>query len=90
MPGVRSKDAAAYKEGHIKGAYHMNTDDIESEEYWNIRTPEEIKDLMAEYGSQKIQRLSAIVIRHEFSGRPCGIYPFMGRGGECKMPGRRL
>ena len=37
------QDAAAYREGHIKGAYHMNTDDIESEEYWNIRTPEEIK-----------------------------------------------
>ena len=47
------QDAAAYKEGHIKGAYHMNTDDIESEEYWNIRTPEEIKDLMAEYGITK-------------------------------------
>ena len=47
------QDAAAYKEGHIKGAYHMNTDDIESEEYWNIRTPEEIKALMAEYGITK-------------------------------------
>lgn len=47
------QDAGAYKEGHIKGAYHMNTDDIESDEYWNIRTPEEIKDLMAEYGITK-------------------------------------
>lgn len=47
------EDAAAYKEGHIKGAYHMNTDDIESEEYWNIRTPEEIKALMASYGITK-------------------------------------
>lgn len=47
------QDAGAYKEGHIKGTYHMNTDDIESDEYWNIRTPEEIKDLMAEYGITK-------------------------------------
>lgn len=47
------QDAASYKDGHIVGAYHMNTDDIESEEYWNIRTPEEIKALMAEYGITK-------------------------------------
>ena len=46
-------DNPAYTEGHIKGAYHMNTDDIESEEYWNIRTPEEIKKLMADYGITK-------------------------------------
>lgn len=48
-----SEDAGVYKEGHIKGAYHMNTDDIESEEYWNIRTPEEIEALMAAYGITK-------------------------------------
>lgn len=47
------QDAASYKDGHIIGAYHMNTDDIESEEYWNIRTPQEIKALMAEYGITK-------------------------------------
>lgn len=47
------QDAASYKDGHIIGAYHMNTDDIESEEYWNIRTPKEIKELMAEYGITK-------------------------------------
>jgi thiosulfate/3-mercaptopyruvate sulfurtransferase len=43
----------AYTEGHIRGAYHMNTDYIESEEYWNIRTPEEIEKLMADYGITK-------------------------------------
>lgn len=46
-------DAMAYKEGHIKGAFHMNTDDIESDEYWNIRTPEEIKELLSAYGITK-------------------------------------
>ena len=46
-------DNPAYTEGHIKGAYHMNTDYIESEEYWNIRTPEEIEKLMADYGITK-------------------------------------
>ena len=47
------EDDAAYGEGHIKGAYHMNTDSVESEEYWNIRTPEEIEALAAEYGITK-------------------------------------
>ena len=47
------EDAGDYKEGHIKGAYHMNTDDIESEEYWNLRTPEEIKALLSAYGITK-------------------------------------
>lgn len=46
-------DDPAYGEGHIKGAYHMNTDYVESEEMWNIRTPEEIEDLMLEYGITK-------------------------------------
>ena len=74
------QDAAAYKEGHIKGAYHMNTDDIESEEYWNIRTPEEIKDLMAEYGITKIQRLSAIVMRARIQRTTVWHLPFYGQG----------
>lgn len=46
-------DSAAYTDGHIQGAYHMNTDYIESEEYWNIRTPQEIEKLMADYGITK-------------------------------------
>lgn len=46
-------DDPAYGEGHIKGAYHMNTDSVESEEYWNVRTPKEIGELMAEYGITK-------------------------------------
>lgn len=46
-------DDPAYEEGHIKGAFHMNTDSVESEEFWNIRTPEEIEKLMADYGITK-------------------------------------
>lgn len=42
-----------YKSGHIKGAYHMNTDYIESEELWNLRTPEEIEKVLKDYGITK-------------------------------------
>ncbi len=46
-------DDTAYGEGHIQGAFHMNTDSIEEEEFWNIRTPEEIGTLLADYGITK-------------------------------------
>ena len=46
-------DDKAYTEGHIPGAFHMNTDSIESEEFWNIRKPEEITELMKKYGITK-------------------------------------
>lgn len=46
-------DAAAYLEGHIKGAVHMNTDYVEEEVDWNIRKPEEIGELLKKYGITK-------------------------------------
>ena len=46
-------DDKAYTDGHIPGALHMNTDYVESEEMWNIRTPEEITELMKKYGITK-------------------------------------
>lgn len=46
-------DDKAYTEGHIPGAFHMNTDSIESEEFWNIRKSEEITELMKKYGITK-------------------------------------
>ena len=46
-------DDKAYTDGHIPGALHMNTDYIESEEFWNIRKPEEITELMKKYGITK-------------------------------------
>lgn len=46
-------DDKSYNEGHIPGAVHMNTDDIEEPTYWNIRTGDEIKKVMANYGITK-------------------------------------
>ncbi len=42
-----------YLASHIPGAVHMNTDTIEEEEYWNIRSAEEIKQVMKDYGITK-------------------------------------
>lgn len=46
-------DDKAYTAGHVPGAVHMNTDDIEESTYWNIKTGEEIKQVMANYGITK-------------------------------------
>ena len=43
----------AYSKAHIPGAFHVNTDDIEEEETWNFRTPEEIGKLLKSYGITK-------------------------------------
>lgn len=43
----------AYKKAHIPGAFHVNTDDIEEDETWNFRTPEEIGKLLKSYGITK-------------------------------------
>ena len=42
-----------YLAAHIPGAVHMNTDTIEEEVFWNIRTPEEIAQVMKDYGITK-------------------------------------
>jgi len=53
------EDAAeAYAEAHIPGAIHMNTDNIEEEEYWNVRSAEEIGQLMRDFG---ITRDTAVI-----------------------------
>lgn len=46
-------DSKDYTEGHIKGAVHMNTDNVESDEFWNFRTPEEFKELFTKFGITK-------------------------------------
>ena len=46
-------ESKAYQEAHIPGAVHMNTDEIEESTYWNIRTGDEIKKVMADYGITK-------------------------------------
>ena len=42
-----------YIAAHIPGAVHLNTDDIEESTYWNIKTGDEIKKVMAAYGITK-------------------------------------
>ncbi|PCG20115.1 sulfurtransferase [Brachyspira sp. G79] len=47
-------DASAdYKKAHIPGALHINTDLIEEPEYWNVRTPKEIEQVMKDFGISK-------------------------------------
>lgn len=43
----------AYKKAHIPGALHLNTDLIEEEKLWNIRTPEEIAKTASDFGITK-------------------------------------
>lgn len=42
-----------YKNKHIPGAVHLNTDLIEESTYWNIRTPEEIEQVFKDFGITK-------------------------------------
>lgn len=47
-------DASAdYKKAHIPGALHINTDLIEEPEYWNVRTPKEIEQVIKDFGISK-------------------------------------
>lgn len=47
------ESAAEYNENHIPGAFHINTDEVESEEYWNFRPAEEVRDALLKYGVTK-------------------------------------
>ena len=47
------EDDKAYTKGHIPGAVHINTDDVESDEFWNIRSADEIAKLLKSYGITK-------------------------------------
>lgn len=44
------KDSPGYGVGHIKGAVHMNTDNLEEPENWNIRKADEIEALLKQFG----------------------------------------
>ncbi len=46
-------DDPNYGAGHIPGAVHMNTDLVEEDQYWNIRSAEEIEALCGAYGITK-------------------------------------
>jgi len=45
--------AEDYKNGHVPGAMHMNTDNIESPEKWDLRSGEEMEKLMLDFGITK-------------------------------------
>jgi len=62
--GPVSEDKA-YLEAHIPGAVHMNTDDIEESTYWNIKTGDEIKKVMSDYG---ITKDTAVIVYGDDSG----------------------
>ena len=47
------EESVNYKTGHIKGAYHFNTDMIEDELTWNLRTAKEIEAVFKKYGITK-------------------------------------
>lgn len=42
-----------YKNAHIPGAIHMNTDLVEEDKYWNIRSPLKIEKTMKDFGITK-------------------------------------
>lgn len=43
----------AYQTAHITGALHMNTDNIESPEKWDVRPADEINQVMLDFGITK-------------------------------------
>ena len=47
------EDSPTYEKGHIPGAIHVNTDDIESPEKWDFRSAKEIKNLVLKDGITK-------------------------------------
>lgn len=47
------KPGNEYKTSHIPGAVHINTDLIEEDKYWNIRAPQEIEQVMKDFGITK-------------------------------------
>lgn len=58
-------EESAYVKGHIKGAYHMNTDYIEGEETnWNIVSPKKMGEVLKKYGITK----DTIIICYGSSG----------------------
>lgn len=45
-----AKDSPDYTKGHIPGAIHVNTDDVESDEMWNLREPADMEKHLLEDG----------------------------------------
>lgn len=68
-----------YLESHIPGAVHLNTDAIEEPTYWNIRTSEEIKKVLADYG---ITKDTTVIVYGADSGATRVAFVFLWAGVE--------
>jgi len=53
-----------YRKGHIPGAIPLNTNDLESEDTWNRRSPEELKKTLLNHG---IDKDTTVVVYGRFS-----------------------
>lgn len=73
------KDNKDYLAAHIPGAVHLNTDDIEEPTYWNIRTGEEIKKVMADYG---VTKDTTVIVYGPDSGAARAAFVFLWAGVE--------
>lgn len=71
--------SADYKKAHIPGALHINTDLIEEPNYWNVRTPEEIEQVMKDFG---ISKDTAVIIYREPSPAARVALTFLWAGVE--------
>ncbi|WP_157151553.1 sulfurtransferase [Brachyspira sp. SAP_772] len=71
--------SADYKNAHIPGALHINTDLIEEPNYWNVRTPEEIEQVMKDFG---ISKDTAVIIYGEPSPAARVALTFLWAGVE--------
>lgn len=71
LEGSWGEASEEYKNTHIPGAIHINTDLIEEETYWNIRTPEEIEQVLKDFGITK----DTVLITY---GGPAGRVAFVG------------
>jgi molybdopterin synthase sulfurtransferase len=72
-------DDKTYAEKHISGAVHLNTDDIEESTYWNIRSGDEIKKVMANYG---ITKDTTVIIYGADSGATRAAFVLLWAGVE--------
>jgi thiosulfate/3-mercaptopyruvate sulfurtransferase len=64
----------AYEEGHIPGAFELDTNCLESPDTWNRRTPEEINGVLRKMG---ITKETTVVLYGRFSS-PDNTDPFPG------------
>lgn len=71
--------SADYKKAHIPGALHINTDLIEEPNYWNVKTPEEIEQVMKDFG---ISKDTAVIIYGEPSPAARVALTFLWAGVE--------